>query len=545
MNKIISNKSTQTKRFFYFFYYIFLIILTKKMQIVLSIYNLNHYSKIHLIIQGSGNQNLLSTNFSNEPSEVYVNGVKNDSCKKECNLLEDKNNITLGYNNKIQSCEKMFSNLINLIEIDLSDFDFSQVTSINQMFIDCANLTKINFGRITTPSLKNMESAFSHCYKLTSIDISNFDTSQVSNMHGLFNDCSNLEKINFGKIKTSSVKNMRSLFNSCKKLISLDLSNFDTSKVINMDKMFYFCQNLKFLNLSNFNTQNVDSIYKMFHHCQSLIYLNLYSFKLKNTVDRTNATIGISSFVKYCIIDSNTKNYILGNDKTSNCEDDCFKENIKIDIINNKCVKSCINNEYEKENICYNECPFGSYKLFCEGNECENDIIQCFNITPEGYYLDTNINKFKKCFNTCKYCYEPGNETYNNCIEFISNFTFLNESQYKTNCFQECQFYYYFNNENNYICSSNCISFYNKIILEKRKCIGDCKLDDTYKYEYNNFCYNSCPNGTYEIEDANSKLAMILFLMVIILILLLIIINNAIKIAENVTQAETKIIIIV
>ena len=49
-----------------------------------------------------------------------------------------------------------------------------------------------------------------------------------------------------------------------------------------------------------------------------------------------------------------------------------------------------------------------------------------------------------------------------------------------------------------YKCSenNNCPEYYNKFILEKTKCIDKCENDDTYKYEYDNICYESCPKGT-------------------------------------------------
>ena len=44
--------------------------------------NLNDNSKINLLIKGDGNQNLLNDNFFFEPSEVWINNVKDDSSKK-------------------------------------------------------------------------------------------------------------------------------------------------------------------------------------------------------------------------------------------------------------------------------------------------------------------------------------------------------------------------------------------------------------------------------------------------------------------------------
>ena len=80
-----------------------------------------------MIIQGQGNQSILNDKFYKEPNEVYVNNIKNDACKKYCELPNDLNNITLIFNEEINSCENMFNGLSNIIEIDVSYFDFSHV----------------------------------------------------------------------------------------------------------------------------------------------------------------------------------------------------------------------------------------------------------------------------------------------------------------------------------------------------------------------------------------------------------------------------------
>ena len=92
--------------------------------------NLNNYiSEIHLVVKGKGNKQILYSGFNTAPSEVIVNGIsKGDTCKTLCDLDEDINNVTLIFDKKINSCNWMFYNLENIIEIDLSYFDASEVT---------------------------------------------------------------------------------------------------------------------------------------------------------------------------------------------------------------------------------------------------------------------------------------------------------------------------------------------------------------------------------------------------------------------------------
>ena len=473
------------------------------------------YSEIKLIIQGSGIQDLVSSSSYSEadaPSEVYVNGAIRSDCEKTCSLSGTKNNITLRFENQMTSCYYMFYGQTNLIEVDLSNFDASKVTSMGGMFNGCTNLEKFTSGNINTPLLDTMSAVFSKCSSLTSIDISNFDTSGVTTMKELFRECSNLETINFGNIDTSSVKTMEGLFYSCSKLISVDLSKFNTGEVTCMSRMFISCTSLKYLDLSNFNTQKVEEVPQMFKSCSALFFLNLKNFVLSGlSTNALNEVLsGVSTSLKYCVSDSTTQSTLSISSSQNDCSDTCFKQNIKVDLTNNKCIEDlCSNTEYKYiyNNECLTSCPEGTYELYCEQGESgcidDNNKIPCYDTLPEGYYLDTGNKIYKKCFSNCKSCNGAGTESNNNCQECKNNFVFLSETKYENNCYEKCSNYYYFDATNNYNCIDSCQGNYYKIIGEKKKCIDDCKNDDTYKYEYNNYCYEKCPSGSYLIEDNN------------------------------------------
>ena len=64
-------------------YLAFLIIIKgEKSRILLN----NFSSKINVVIKGSGNQSILNNTFYLEPSEVYINGISKESCKKFCEM---------------------------------------------------------------------------------------------------------------------------------------------------------------------------------------------------------------------------------------------------------------------------------------------------------------------------------------------------------------------------------------------------------------------------------------------------------------------------
>ena len=125
-------------------------------------------------------------------------------------------------------------------------------------------------------------------------------------------------------------------------------------------------------------------------------------------------------------------------------------------------------------------------------------FIKCLN-SSEGFYFDEDALFYKPCYSSCKICDKKGNETYHNCIKCKDNyFSQLNFYNY-TNCYNSCSNYqYYDTNTNSYHCTESlkCPSNYNKLIIDKNKCVEDCKLDEKYKYEYLNECYSICPNNS-------------------------------------------------
>ena len=192
----------------------------------------------------------------------------------------------------------------NILELDLSNFDTSQVTDMSNMFYGMSNLTTLNLSNFDTSKVINMGSMFYGMSNLTSLNLSSFDTSQVTYMYFMFYGMSNLTTLNLSNFDTSKVINMGSMFYGMSNLTSLNLSSFDTSKVWNMRYMFYNMRNLTTLNLSNFDTSKVTDMGSMFSSMSSLTTLNLSSFNTANVTDMSAmfaglpnlATLDLSSF---------------------------------------------------------------------------------------------------------------------------------------------------------------------------------------------------------------------------------------------------------
>ena len=173
----------------------------------------------------------------------------------------------------------------NILEIDLSNFDTSEVTNMGGMFYGMSNLTSLNLSNFNTSQVTNMGLMFYGMSNLTTLDLSNFDTSKVTNMGNMFSFMTNLTSLNLSNFNTSQVTNMGFMFYDVPNLASLDLSHFDTSMVTNMSFMFYGMRNLTALNLSNFNTSQVTDMSGMFYSMPSLTTLNLSNFDTSKVTD--------------------------------------------------------------------------------------------------------------------------------------------------------------------------------------------------------------------------------------------------------------------
>ena len=139
-------------------------------------------SKIHLQINGTGNQDVLSSSFSPIPDQIIVNGItQNDTNKKVAkNLVQNINNVTLIWNSfSSECCNSMFKDLINITKIDMSEFKPFSVNNMQYMFSGCESLKELNLNNLNTYSVTHMNHMFFNCKSLTTLNLSSFQTSNL------------------------------------------------------------------------------------------------------------------------------------------------------------------------------------------------------------------------------------------------------------------------------------------------------------------------------------------------------------------------------
>ena len=152
------NIKLKPSQFYNSLYYSFLILISIiKISSNVPFIQSNSY-EVLIKVDGTGLQKILGRDNFPCPNSVTINDQAinidpdNYTFINIPETLEDYP-IKIIWNSGISSIHSMFFNLTNLLEVDLSKYDTSSVTSMNYMFMSCQSLTSIKFNGLNTQSL--------------------------------------------------------------------------------------------------------------------------------------------------------------------------------------------------------------------------------------------------------------------------------------------------------------------------------------------------------------------------------------------------------
>ena len=202
--------------------------------------------------------------------------------------------------------------------------------------------------------------------------------------------------------------------------------------------------------------------------------------------------------------DSGTKFYDLGNCRAT-CNHGFFND---IDLIQKcKCSNniSCLKCDEKSNalNLCISCNNEEGYYQKSNDEPREDGFVSCYqNLELEGFFLNNNI--YEPCYLSCKTCSGSGDEVDNKCTSCKDGYKTI-DNLGNNNCYKDCDYNYYFDENNKYKCTENegCPESFSKLITSKKICIKDCSEDSLYKFDFNNICYTHCPNGTHN-DSANN-----------------------------------------
>lgn len=220
------------------------------------------------------NSDMCSNNYNPQVTSVEIKNrlvgrTSFDSFFAGCNFTEiDVSNIDFS---QVTTATGMFAGNTNLKSLDISMWDTSSATGLGALCSSCSSLETVNMDNLSwnsatssgnmlggafagcsslsSISMKNwsnlpsvMEHCFGRSWNITngtpSIDVSGWDTSNVSSFNGLFAGCSVKTLTGLNTWNTSNVTDMFQCFNGMSNLKSLDISNWNFANVTNTGMMF-------------------------------------------------------------------------------------------------------------------------------------------------------------------------------------------------------------------------------------------------------------------------------------------------------------------
>ena len=480
-------------------------------------------NKITLKAEGNGRSAIVVGNITNIKT-MYLNGVKKTKNMK-LTLSEGENTIEIEYKEPLTDCSSLLSKSV-CYSVDLTQFDSSQCTNFDSMFYGCSNLKTLKFENFDTSNAQSMKQMFSSC-GIQFLDLSCFDTSNVNNMEGMFLQAKCLS-IDLSSFDTSKVTTMKQMFSTCSLLISLDISNFDVLKVEDTTQMFFsmggkvrFCNNSPSYHILkkaadeggiSSKADCADSCFTnevnkflvadsaCYESCQDTTNNKFeYNNQCYSSCPGGTEEYPADSFFCVDVLDCTSSYYSY--DKTEciksvpegyYCNDEVKKT---IDKCQDKC-KAC-----ELSSVQYGlciSCNVDGLYYEAENYITNSNYVECFSECPDGYFFENDI--YKQCYTKCKKCNGLGNENDNKCTECYDNMIL----ELGANCYDKCPEgeFYYFDDSNNYHCSSGCPTDY-KLIPSKGKCIKECKSEPPYIFQFENTCLESCPPSYHAPHDDN------------------------------------------
>ena len=243
--------------------------------------------------------------YYSEGQKIFLNSNSSKAFigLKELHELDVSNFDT----SNVNDMSRMFAYLENIENLDLSSFKVKNVKNMEYMFIGMTKIQNLNLDWENECGVNNTRGMFSGLKSIRSLNLTKFDTRNVTNMSAMFENMSSLENIQFGeKFITKNVTTMGGMFSNDVGLKTLDLSRFDTSNVTNMEYMFAQDHKLNQLNLSNFNTSRVQNMSYMFNNMWALEKLDVSSFDTSNVMNMKDMFGGVAKVTTLNLDNFNT-----------------------------------------------------------------------------------------------------------------------------------------------------------------------------------------------------------------------------------------------
>lgn len=155
-----------------------------------------------------------------------------------------------------------FSDCVNLLYADLSNWTLSKVVTVSFMFEGCERVSTIILPKGLRPTYA--ERMFAYCRDLTQVNIKDIDFSQCTNMASAFYNCNDLTVI--PRLNTGNCTKLDSIFSGAYNLVRVE--GIDMKSVSENQSLFgsLYSDNkkLRYLLIKHFGNANMPTSYTSF-----------------------------------------------------------------------------------------------------------------------------------------------------------------------------------------------------------------------------------------------------------------------------------------
>ena len=145
------------------------------------------YSVI-LKIKGTGSKKVFSDYLvtKSRPNKILINDEEENSIMTYYDFFDstkEYSTIKLIWNNIVDDCSEMFNGCSDIIGMDFSNFDTSEVTYMNSMFKGCSSLTSLDLSNFDFSKVTCVEYMFYGCNNLNYIKLEKFSKNVITSAH--------------------------------------------------------------------------------------------------------------------------------------------------------------------------------------------------------------------------------------------------------------------------------------------------------------------------------------------------------------------------
>ena len=99
-----------------------------------------------------------------------------------------KVSVKITFVKNFEILDQIFKDNKNLIEVDLTNLNMSNIFNMDRTFIGCPNLKNTDIEGVNGPKLSQMENTFENCFELNSINLLPLSNKNLVNIKNFFLD---------------------------------------------------------------------------------------------------------------------------------------------------------------------------------------------------------------------------------------------------------------------------------------------------------------------------------------------------------------------